>query len=98
MCFLVTVDTYLARCTPDALLGRVSSAYGMLQAAATLAGMLGGAVLGQQAGISITADLAALCVGIAAAAALRIPRPTTADGRDTGDPSIPAPPGRPADH
>ncbi|WP_405623370.1 MFS transporter [Streptomyces sp. NBC_00076] len=97
VCFLVTVDTYLARCTPDALLGRVSSAYGMLQAAATLAGMLCGAVLGQRAGISITADLAALCVAIAAVAALRVPRPTTPDGRDTGDPSIPAPPDRSAD-
>ncbi|MFD8810461.1 MFS transporter [Streptomyces sp. NPDC059627] len=79
VCFLVTVDTCLARRTPDALLGRVSSAYGMLQAAATLAGMLGGAALGQRAGIGITADLAALCVAVSAATALLTPRRTTAD-------------------
>jgi predicted MFS family arabinose efflux permease len=79
VCFLVTVDTCLARRTPDALLGRVGSAYGMLQAAATLAGMLGGAALGQRAGIGITADLAALCVAVSAATALLTPRRTTAD-------------------
>ncbi|MFD8724824.1 MFS transporter [Streptomyces sp. NPDC059629] len=94
--FLVTVDTYLARRTPDALLGRVSSAYGMLQAAATLAGMLGGAALGQQAGIAITADLAALCVAISAATALLTPRPTTANSPDTSEPSSLAAPDRSA--
>ncbi|MGW3957614.1 MFS transporter [Streptomyces sp. NPDC004752] len=97
VCFLVTVDTYLARRTPNALLGRVSSAYGVLQAAATLAGMLGGAALGQQAGIGITADLAALSVAIAAAVALLIPRRITADSLDASKPSIPADSERSAD-
>ena len=35
VCFLVTVDTFIARHTPDHLLGRTSSAYGMAQASAT---------------------------------------------------------------
>jgi MFS family permease len=91
VCFLVTVTTYLARHTPDALLGRVSSAYGMVQAAATLAGMLGGAVLGQRLGIATTADLAALCVALSAAAALLVPPTTTVDGLDAGKRSAPAP-------
>jgi MFS family permease len=47
VCFLVTVDTFIARQTPDRLLGRAGSAYGMAQAAATLVGMLAGSVLGQ---------------------------------------------------
>jgi predicted MFS family arabinose efflux permease len=73
VCFLVTVDTYLARHTPDRLMGRASSAYGVLQAAATLAGMVSGAFLGQRAGIPRTADLAALLVAGSAVAALRVP-------------------------
>ncbi|MEU9448774.1 MFS transporter [Streptomyces sp. NPDC048277] len=97
VCFLVAVDTYLARRTPDALLGRVGSAYGMIQAAATLAGMLGGAVLGQQVGIGVTADLAALCVAVSAAVALLIPRHSTADSLDASKSSLAAPPERSAD-
>ncbi|MFL5993506.1 MAG: hypothetical protein ACJ736_04175 [Streptomyces sp.] len=86
VCFLVTIATYLARHTPDALLGRVRSAYGMVQAAATPAGMLGGAVLGQRLGIATTADLAALCVALSAAAALLVPPTITVDGLDAGKP------------
>lgn len=97
VCFLVTVDTYLARRTPDALLGRVSSAYGMLQAAATLTGMLAGAALGQQAGIGVTADLAALCVAASAAAVLLIPRHARAGSLDARTTSPPAPPERRGD-
>ncbi|WP_377273576.1 MFS transporter [Peterkaempfera sp. SMS 1(5)a] len=88
VCFLVTVDTFIARHTPDHLLGRVSSAYGMAQAAATLIGMLTGAVLGQQIGIGATVNLAALAVAASAATALLIPRHSPA-GRITADgPSV----------
>ncbi|MFI1094917.1 MFS transporter [Streptomyces sp. NPDC020917] len=97
VCFLVTVDTYLTRRTPDALLGRVSSAYGMLQASATLAGMLAGAALGQQAGIGVTADLAALCVAASAGAVLLVPRHGTARGPDAEKTSPLASPGRSGD-
>jgi MFS family permease len=73
VCFLTTASTYLARHTPDRLLGRASAAYGMLQAGATLTGMVAGAVLGQQLGIGVTVNLAALTVAASALAALRIP-------------------------
>jgi len=73
VCFLATASTYLARHTPDRLLGRASAAYGMLQAGSTLTGMVAGAVLGQQLGIGVTANLAALTVAASAIAALRVP-------------------------
>ncbi|MFC1403464.1 MULTISPECIES: MFS transporter [Streptacidiphilus] len=85
VCFLVTVDTSIARQTPDHLLGRVSSAYGMAQAAATLVGMLAGSVLGQQIGIGPTMDLAALTVAASAAAALLMPRHIAAEAAPTAD-------------
>jgi len=78
VCFLTTASTYLARRTPDHLLGRATSAYGMLSAAATLTGMLAGSALGQTLGIAVTANLAALAVFASAIAALRIPRPAAA--------------------
>ncbi len=80
VCFLTTAGTYLARQTPDELLGRAGAAYGALQAAATLTGMVAGAVLGQRLGIGATVNLAALTVGAAAVAALRIPPAVTRPG------------------
>jgi MFS family permease len=79
VCFLVTVDTFVARRTPDHLLGRAGSAYGMAQAGATLVGTLTGAVLGQQIGIVTTMNLAALAVAGSAATALLIPHQGPAD-------------------
>lgn len=73
VCFLATANTYLARHTPDHLLGRTSSAYGTAQAAATLSGMLAGAILGQRIGIGATVNLAAITVVASAVATLRIP-------------------------
>ena len=86
VCFLVTVDTFIARQTPDHLLGRAGSAYGMAQAAATLVGMVAGSFLGQQIGIGTTMNLAALAVAASAATALLIPRhiPATAALTDDG--------------
>ena len=90
VCFLATAYTYLARHTPDHLLGRASSAYGMLQAAATLVGMLAGALLGQRIGIDATVNLAALTVAAAATATLRIPARDDAECPAQKAPSIPA--------
>ena len=78
VCFLVMVSTFVARSTPDRLLGRVSSFYGMVQAAATLFGMLVGAALGQRFGTGVTIDLAAVTVALAAVVALAVPRPGAA--------------------
>lgn len=74
VCFTVTVDTFIARSTPDHLMGRAGAAYGMSQAAATLLGAVGGAVLGQRLGILPTTNLAALLVAASACTALLIPR------------------------
>jgi MFS family permease len=87
VCFLVTVDTFLARSTPDHLLGRASSAYGMVQAAATLIGMLAGAALGQQIGIRATMNLAATAVAASAATAFLIPRGNSPDSINTNEPA-----------
>nr|WP_223186486.1 MFS transporter [Streptomyces sp. CBMA29] len=74
VCFLVTIDTYLARHTPDQLLGRATSAYTVVQAAATLTGMLTGSALGQHIGITLTMTLAAATIAASAATAFLIPR------------------------
>ncbi len=74
VCFLVTVSTFIARATPDRLLGRVSSVYGMVQAGAALGGMLLGSALGQEFGTGVTIDLAAATVALAAVVALAVPR------------------------
>ena len=89
VCFLVTVTTFIARATPDGLLGRVSAAFGMVQGAASLAGMVAGSVLGQRLGTGATIDLAAVTVALAAPVALAVPRrgavPTgPEDGSGTG--------------
>jgi predicted MFS family arabinose efflux permease len=90
VCFLVTVDTFLARRTPDHLLGRAGSAYGVAQAAATLAGMLAGAVLGQRIGVGATMDLAAGAVFASAVIAFVIPRGEPVPGRRRGGEPLPA--------
>ncbi|WP_433892176.1 hypothetical protein [Streptomyces sp. CA-111067] len=64
--------------------GRAGSAYGVVQAAATLVGMLAGAALGQRIGIGATMNLAALAVGGSAATALLIPRGGPAAGEGGG--------------
>jgi MFS family permease len=73
VCFLTTASTYLSRHTPDHLLGRANSAYGMVQAGATLVGMIAGAVLGQQLGIHVTVNLAAFTIALGGVAVLSMP-------------------------
>jgi predicted MFS family arabinose efflux permease len=79
VCFLVTADTSITRRTPDRMQGRVGSAYLALQGVATLLGMIVGSVLGQRIGIVTTMDLAAVLIGVSAAAALLIPASDTDD-------------------
>jgi predicted MFS family arabinose efflux permease len=74
-CFLVTADTSIARRTPDRLQGRVSSTYLALQSLATLIGLVGGSLIGQQIGIVTTMDAAAALIAISAGAALFLPGP-----------------------
>jgi predicted MFS family arabinose efflux permease len=73
VCFLVTADTSITRRTPDRVQGRVSSAYLALQGLATLVGMIGGSLLGQQIGIVVTMDAAAVLIAVSAAGALLLP-------------------------
>ena len=75
VCFLTTASTYLTRHTPDYLLGRANSAYGMVQAGATLIGMVAGAVLGQQFGIHLIVNLAAVTIALGGVAVLGMPSP-----------------------
>jgi MFS family permease len=74
VCFLVTADTSITRRTPDRLQGRVSSAYLALQGLATLIGMVGGSLLGQQIGIVTTMDAAAVLIAVSASAGLLLPK------------------------
>lgn len=75
VCFLTTASTYLTRHTPDHLLGRANSAYGMVQAGATLIGLVAGAVLGQQFGIHLIVNLAAVTIALGGVAVLSMPSP-----------------------
>lgn len=74
VCFLVTASTWVARSTPDRLLGRTNSAYLMVQLGMTLLGVVGGAALGQQIGVGATADLGAVLVAGSAVLAVTLPR------------------------
>ncbi|MDI5973600.1 MFS transporter [Streptomyces sp. SL13] len=71
--FLVSADTYLARHTPDRLMGRVTSVYGVVQAAAGLIGALAGSFLVVRAGFTATAWIAAAGCGLAVLTVLRVP-------------------------
>ena len=74
VCFLVTADTSITRRTPDRVQGRVSSAYLAVQGLATLSGLVGGSLLGQEFGIVATMDAAAGLIAVSAACALLLPR------------------------
>jgi MFS family permease len=87
VCFLVTASTFVARGTPDRLLGRVNSAYLMVQLGAALVGVVGGAALGQRIGVGVTADLGAALVAGSALLALALPRrPVAARSSASGEP------------
>ncbi|WP_230419719.1 MFS transporter [Catenulispora pinistramenti] len=73
VCFLVTADTSITRRTPDRVQGRVSSAYLAVQGLATLSGMVGGSLLGQEIGIVAAMDAAAGLIAVSAAYALLLP-------------------------
>jgi MFS family permease len=75
---LVIPQTTLQRVIPNAVLGRVSAAFGTAEAAATLAGAAAGPFLAQAVHLTGLAAVAALLtLGAAALAALTIPRLAT---------------------
>jgi MFS family permease len=75
---LVIPQTTLQRVIPNAVLGRVSAAFGTAEAAATLAGAVAGPFLAQAVHLTGLAAVAALLtLGAAALAALTIPRLAT---------------------
>jgi Na+/melibiose symporter-like transporter len=73
ICYLVAALTLIPRSTPDRLMGRVSAAWGVVQAAGTLVGMLAGSVLGQHVGIVPTMNAGVIVIAVAALASLRLP-------------------------
>jgi predicted MFS family arabinose efflux permease len=73
VCYLVAALTLIPRSTPDRLMGRVSAAWGVGQAASTLVGMLAGSVLGQRLGIVPTMNAGVVLIAVAALAGLRLP-------------------------
>ncbi|MGH3281891.1 MAG: MFS transporter [Trebonia sp.] len=73
ICYLVAALTLIPRLTPDRLMGRVSAAWGVAQAASTLVGMLAGSVLGQHVGVVPMINAGVILTGVAAAAGLRLP-------------------------
>jgi predicted MFS family arabinose efflux permease len=75
---LVIPQTTMQRVIPNAVLGRVSAAFGTAEAAATLAGAAAGPFLAQAVHLTGLAAVAALLtLGAAALAALTIPRLAT---------------------
>ncbi|MFF4275762.1 MFS transporter [Streptomyces sp. NPDC001536] len=74
VCFAITSGTFVARHTPDAVLGRVSATIGFLQAAASLAGMLAGSLLSEALGVVTTMNLCCVTVALAAGTMLLMPR------------------------
>lgn len=77
ICYLVAALTLIPRSTPDRLMGRVSAAWGVSQAAGTLAGMLAGSVLGQHVGVVPAMNAGVILIAIAALAGLRLPDTAT---------------------
>ncbi|MFE2427973.1 MFS transporter [Streptomyces sp. NPDC059373] len=73
VCYMVAAGTILPRSTPDRLMGRVGASYGVLQAGASLAGMIAGSYLGQRLGIIASMNLGAGLVAVSALLALRLP-------------------------
>jgi MFS family permease len=74
VCFTITSGTFLARHTPDAVLGRVSATNGFLQAAASLSGMLAGSLLSEALGVVTMMNLCCVTVALAAGTMLLMPR------------------------
>jgi predicted MFS family arabinose efflux permease len=74
VCFGITSATFVARHTPDAVLGRVSATNGFLQAAASLLGMLTGSLLSEALGVVTMMNLCCVTVALAAATMLFMPR------------------------
>ncbi|MFF7646149.1 MFS transporter [Streptomyces canus] len=74
VCFTITSGTFVARHTPDAVLGRVSATNGFLQAAASLSGMLAGSLLSEALGVVTMMNLCCVTVALAAGTTLLMPR------------------------
>ncbi|MEU0945486.1 MFS transporter [Streptomyces canus] len=74
VCFTITSGTFVARHTPDAVLGRVSATNGFLQAAASLSGMLAGSLLSEALGVVTMMNLCCVTVALAAGTMLLVPR------------------------
>ncbi|MFJ2239217.1 MFS transporter [Streptomyces sp. NPDC087859] len=74
VCFGITSGTFVARHTPDAVLGRVSASNGFLQAAASLLGMLAGSLLSEALGVVTMMNLCCVTVALAAATMLFMSR------------------------
>jgi MFS family permease len=74
VCFAITSGTFVARHTPDAMLGRVSATNGFLQAAASLSGMVAGSLLSEALGIVTMMNLCCVTVALAAGTILLMPR------------------------
>jgi predicted MFS family arabinose efflux permease len=74
VCFTITSGTFVARHTPDAVLGRVSATNGFLQAAASLSGMLAGSLLSEALGVVTMMNLCCVTVALAAGTMLLMPR------------------------
>lgn len=73
---LVTVQTWVQRVTPAALLGRVSGAFVTTEAAATMAGAFAGPALGEVAGLTVALN-AACCLTLLSAALTLVLVPRT---------------------
>ncbi|MFE3032163.1 MFS transporter [Streptomyces canus] len=74
VCFTITSGTFVARHTPDAVLGRISATNGFLQAAASLSGMLAGSLLSEALGVVTMMNLCCVTVALAAGTTLLVPR------------------------
>ncbi|MFF4059151.1 MFS transporter [Streptomyces sp. NPDC001668] len=74
VCFTITSGTFVARHTPDAVLGRVSATSGFVQAAASLLGMVAGSLLSEALGVVAMMNLCCVTIALAAGTALLMPR------------------------
>jgi len=91
MVFLVTQRTWLQRLTPGSLLGRASSAFIAVEAAAGLAGVAVGGILIGLAGLTASAAAAGLAIaaGAAMTALRRCQNPEAVVDEQPGRPSVP---------
>jgi predicted MFS family arabinose efflux permease len=74
VCFTITSGTFVARHTPDAMLGRVSATNGFVQAAASLSGMVAGSLLSEALGLVTMMNFCCVTVALAAGTLLLMPR------------------------